>query len=222
MFGRILLCQLVPKSQLHPNLWKGANRRFKAVPQTKIAGNRLKKPKTETQWAEKIAQANKKRVDQAQKLKELGYEFEAPELKAVPGTAASEEALKAIEATKEEDAQPNEEMPDVEMDEAAADGVIAIDEADAPSEKKANSRARRKEEKKRKREEKEAKKAKETKKFEAVPFDYSQASSVMNASRESIGGAFLVAWCIIEKKQARRELVRLLLEDVDRVLDVPE
>lgn len=110
MFGRILLCQLVPKSQLHPNLWKGANRRFKAVPQTKIAANRLKKPKTETQWAEKITQANKKRADQAQKLKELGYEFEAPELKAVPGTVASEEAPKAIEAAKEEEASPETEV----------------------------------------------------------------------------------------------------------------
>lgn len=106
MFGRLLLCQLVPKSQLHPNLWKGANRRFKAVPQNKIAANQLKKPKTETQWTEKIAKENKKRADQAQKLKEMGYEFEPPALKAAQSAVTGKEAPKAIEAAKEEEASP--------------------------------------------------------------------------------------------------------------------
>ncbi|KAL8824091.1 MAG: hypothetical protein Q9170_008253, partial [Blastenia crenularia] len=41
LFGHILKCKLVPKEQVHENLWKGANKRFKKVPWGKIEGRKL-------------------------------------------------------------------------------------------------------------------------------------------------------------------------------------
>ncbi|KAK8130213.1 hypothetical protein PG999_002593 [Apiospora kogelbergensis] len=110
MFGRILKVKRVPKSQVHESLWTGSNRRFKAIPHTKMAGNKLKQPKTETQWAEKVARTNKKRVDQAAKLKALGYEFDTPELKVPTAVTGAEDAPKAIEAAPEAEEVEAEEV----------------------------------------------------------------------------------------------------------------
>ncbi|KAK8025638.1 RNA binding protein [Apiospora arundinis] len=110
MFGRILKVKRVPKSQVHESLWTGSNKRFKAIPHTKLAGNKLKQPKTETQWAEKVARTNKKRVDQAAKLKALGYEFDTPELKAPTAVTGAEDAPKAIEAAPEAEEAEAEEV----------------------------------------------------------------------------------------------------------------
>ncbi|RYP15003.1 hypothetical protein DL765_006000 [Monosporascus sp. GIB2] len=100
------MCKIVHKSQIHDNLWKGANKRFKNVPDNKIAGNKLKKPLTESGWSERISREKKRRSSRAQKLLEMGYEFEAPKLKeptdalkeVVALEGANDEEPKAIEA----------------------------------------------------------------------------------------------------------------------------
>ncbi|KAI0453170.1 RNA-binding domain-containing protein [Xylaria acuta] len=109
--GHILKVKMVPKSQIHDKLWVGANRRFKKIPWNKMAGNRLKKPLSESAWTEKISKEESKRDKRAKKLLELGYEFEAPKLKSVHDTddstpaleAAEDGAPKAIEAAPEPD-----------------------------------------------------------------------------------------------------------------------
>ncbi|KFA75864.1 hypothetical protein S40288_01890 [Stachybotrys chartarum IBT 40288] len=108
---------------------------------------------------------------------------------------------------EEESSSSDEEVSDEEMDDGTADGVIRIDDdaTQASSAKRKSRKHRRKDrqelisgnqdaKKKIKAERKARKHAKrmeqqesKTKKFEAVPFDYSQASSVMNASKESGG-----------------------------------
>jgi nucleolar protein 15 len=101
-----LKVKIVPKSQIHEKLWVGANKRFKQIPWNKMAGNKLKKPLTESGWTARISKEEAKRSERAKKLAELGYEFEAPKLKTVHDVkddtaaieAADEEAPKAIEA----------------------------------------------------------------------------------------------------------------------------
>jgi nucleolar protein 15 len=83
LFNHLLRCKLVPKSQQHENLWIGANRRFNKVPWTKLARERLEEPRTEDEWAEAVETEKQRRATRAEKLKALGYEFEAPELKSV-------------------------------------------------------------------------------------------------------------------------------------------
>lgn len=103
---------MVPKSQIHEKLWVGANKRFKKIPWNKMAGNKLKKPLSESAWTEKISKEETKRNQRAKKLLELGYEFEAPKLKSVhdtdDGTAALEASEDATPKAIEEVLQPDE------------------------------------------------------------------------------------------------------------------
>lgn len=107
--GHILKVRMVAKSQIHEKLWIGANKRFKKVPWNKMAGCKLKQPLSESAWTERISKEQTKRDKRAKKLLEIGYEFEAPELKAVHDMedntpaleAAKDDAPKAIEAVPE-------------------------------------------------------------------------------------------------------------------------
>ena len=83
MFGHILKCKAVPKEQVHENLWKGADKRFKAVPWNKIEGRKLEMGIGREQWAGRIEGEKKRRASKNEKTKEIGYEFEAGELKGV-------------------------------------------------------------------------------------------------------------------------------------------
>lgn len=111
MYGHILKCKFVPAEQLHPEIWKGANRRFKRTPWNRIEKKRLEKGKTREQWSKRIEQEQQKRQAKADNLKALGYEIDLPQLKSVDevpvqeetkaveaGEAAAEEPVKAIEA----------------------------------------------------------------------------------------------------------------------------
>jgi RNA recognition motif-containing protein len=81
MFGHILKCKYAPQDTLHPNLWKGANKRFRKVPYTMLEKRALEAPKTSKHWEEKNAREQKKREQKAEKMKELGYDLKLPNLK---------------------------------------------------------------------------------------------------------------------------------------------
>ena len=113
LFGHILKCRMIPREQVHDDLFKGANRRFKKVPWSKIVGKQLEKPRSEATWEKKVAQEQSKRAKKADKLKALGYEFEVPGLKEIPPPGAvpeeAEEEAKAIEAPSANGVDENEE-----------------------------------------------------------------------------------------------------------------
>ncbi|KAI0882506.1 uncharacterized protein GGS22DRAFT_169618 [Annulohypoxylon maeteangense] len=120
LFGRILKVKVVPKSQVHEDLWKGSNRRFKKVPWNKMAGNNLKKPLSESTWTQKITKEEQKRAERAKKLQDIGYDFEGPKIKSVDEVekdahaieGAEDEAPKAIEAAPEDVAMEEEVKDD--------------------------------------------------------------------------------------------------------------
>ena len=126
MYGHILKCKFIPSEQLHPEIWKGANRRFKKTPWNRIEKKRLDKGKTREKWSSSIEKEQKKRLAKAEKLKEtLGYELELPELmdvdqvpvrdetKAIEDTKTAEEPVKAIEepSSKETETKKNDDTP---------------------------------------------------------------------------------------------------------------
>lgn len=118
LFGHILRARVVDPSQVHPNLFKGANRRFKPVPWNKMAGRHLERPLGETKWAGRISKEEKRRAERAEKLKALGYEWEAPQLKAA-------EAKAQIEAPVEEEAKAVEAAPEpMQVEEVVAEEVV--------------------------------------------------------------------------------------------------
>jgi nucleolar protein 15 len=82
LYGHILRCKYVPPEQLHPDLWKGSNRRYKVIPWNRVERNRLEGGKTRDKWEKKIQQEQRRRSNKAEKLKALGYEFDMPKIKA--------------------------------------------------------------------------------------------------------------------------------------------
>ena len=104
LFNHILKVKIVPKDQVPPNLFKGANKRFKKIPWNKIAGRELAQPKSEDAWEKQKLRVEAKRREKADKLKAIGmdYEFEAPQLKTAKGVAKKPEpaALSDRDTTK--------------------------------------------------------------------------------------------------------------------------
>ncbi|KAL2139523.1 hypothetical protein VTI28DRAFT_5059 [Corynascus sepedonium] len=140
LFGHILSAKIVPPAQVHPNLFKGANRRFKVVPWNKMAGRQLERPLSESQWQVKISKEEKRRAARAEKLKEMGYEFEAPALKPAEAKPllenGTEEAPKAIEAPPAaEEVEPKEETQVAEPEAPKAKATKSSEDA-TPQKKK--------------------------------------------------------------------------------------
>ncbi|KAL1849031.1 nucleolar protein [Paecilomyces lecythidis] len=121
MYGHILKCKFVPNEQLHPDIWKGANRRFKKTPWNKIEKKRLENGKAREKWTKSIEQEQRRRIAKLEKLKELGYEFEIPELKSVdevPVQTKEKPALVAPEAVEAEEPKTIE-APSQDADKSA-------------------------------------------------------------------------------------------------------
>lgn len=106
LFGHILKCKYAPAEQLHADLWKGANKRFKAVPWNKIEGRKLEMAMGREGWEKRIETEKKRREEKSEAMKELGYEFEGNELKGV-------DEVPVREGTK-----------DIEGDEAAREEIV--------------------------------------------------------------------------------------------------
>ncbi|KAI1911438.1 nucleolar protein [Ophidiomyces ophidiicola] len=126
MFGHILKCEYRPQDSVHPEIWKGANRRFKKVPWNQIEKQQLDAGKTREQWAKKIGKEESKRAAKAEKMKALGYEMDLPKLTSVdvvpvqktlteaeePATQnIADEIPKALEALPKKGEEEEEEPP---------------------------------------------------------------------------------------------------------------
>ncbi|KAL8823983.1 MAG: hypothetical protein Q9191_005391 [Dirinaria sp. TL-2023a] len=78
LFGHILKVKLVPKEQLHPDTFKGANKHFKQIPWAQIEGRKLAMPASREQWEKRVEAEGKKRQRKAEQMREIGYEIDAP------------------------------------------------------------------------------------------------------------------------------------------------
>ena len=112
LFGHILKCKTIPKSQVHDDLFRGSNRRFKKVPWNKMAGKELEKPLGKSTWEGKVNKEKKNREDKAAKLAAIGYDFEAPALKDVPDVEMVE-AADANDAKEEKEEKEEEEEVEI-------------------------------------------------------------------------------------------------------------
>lgn len=76
MFGRTLECKYLPPSQVHPDTFRNADRKFKVVPWTRINRDRHNATKTEQQ-IKTINDRLVKREDKLRKkLSDLGYDYD--------------------------------------------------------------------------------------------------------------------------------------------------
>jgi nucleolar protein 15 len=127
MFGQILKCKLLNKEEVHPDLWIGADKRFKTVPWAKIEGRKLEMGMGREKWSRRIEGERKRRSAKMEKLKGIGYEFEAPELKGVDTVAVREK--KVAEAIEPAGAEKT-------IVSSAGDGTVVVSE-ELPTSKKA-------------------------------------------------------------------------------------
>lgn len=114
MFGHLLKCRVVPKEQVHADLFVGANKRFKKVPWNKIEGRKLAMPKGESHWDEKVSREQAKREKKMEALKKSGliYDFDLPTIK------STKDVPKADRSTLVLEANPNDEEEKEVEDEA--------------------------------------------------------------------------------------------------------
>jgi nucleolar protein 15 len=138
MFGHLLKVKLVPDEQVPENLFKGANKRFKKVPWNKLEGRKLEQGKSEKAWDEQAEREQKRRNEKAEKLKGIGYEFEAPKLKSAKDAVKEKVEIEAVgkDDTKAIEAAPSSKTSKPDKLKAAKDVVME----DAPAEIKGNSK----------------------------------------------------------------------------------
>ncbi|KAF2864026.1 RNA-binding domain-containing protein [Piedraia hortae CBS 480.64] len=103
LFGHILQVRTVPREQVRATMWNRAGRRMKPIPRNKMEGRRLKHGLLREGWDKRNAKEEKRRLGKAEKLKELGYEFDMPQLKKTSAIPVAVPAVKesAVPAAKE-------------------------------------------------------------------------------------------------------------------------
>lgn len=117
LFGHILKCKVVPEEQVHAGLWEGANKRFKKVPWNKMEGRKLNAGLDEAGWEKRNAAETARREEKKEKMKAIGYEFEAPALKSAKGLPKRPREKVVIDVepeVAEEKAEEKVEEPKVE------------------------------------------------------------------------------------------------------------
>ncbi|KAG1747049.1 RNA-binding domain-containing protein [Suillus paluster] len=91
LMGHILKCKVIPKEKVHPELWVGANKKWKVIPKDQIVRKEHNKPRTQ----ESIRKAEKRLIqrehEKKRKLAEVGitYDFEAVSYKKKPKKVVS-------------------------------------------------------------------------------------------------------------------------------------
>lgn len=76
MFGQKLVCKLVPLSEVHPQTFKGANRRFKNIPWHKIESERHNKERTDKEENKRQKRLISKDKKRNKKIADAGIEYE--------------------------------------------------------------------------------------------------------------------------------------------------
>lgn len=127
MFGHILKCKLVAPEQVHEQLWKGANKRFKAVPWNKIEGRKLEMGMGRDGWERRIEEEKKRRSEKADRLREIGYEFPAGELKGVDAVPVKPKPSEGTDAAA--DVEMVEQERSLVVDGGEGDGTVVVSES---------------------------------------------------------------------------------------------
>ncbi|KAG5646126.1 hypothetical protein DXG03_004365 [Asterophora parasitica] len=90
LMGHILRCKVIPKDEVHPELWVGANRKWRAVPHDRVTRLEHNKPRTEDEQIRAAKRLIKRQNERKRKLADAGikYDFEAVSYKKAKEVAA--------------------------------------------------------------------------------------------------------------------------------------
>ncbi|EGN98964.1 hypothetical protein SERLA73DRAFT_181710 [Serpula lacrymans var. lacrymans S7.3] len=90
LMGHILQCKVIPKEEVRPELWIGANRKWRVVPRARVARVEHNKPRTEEEIQKAEYRLIKRQNERKRKLAEAGimYNFDAVAKKKAKSTQA--------------------------------------------------------------------------------------------------------------------------------------
>lgn len=131
LFQHILKVKLVPDEQVHDELFKGANKRFKKIPWNKMKGRELSLGATEATWEKRIEKEKKRRQGRAEKAKEIGYEFKAPSIKSAKNVAKKPAEPLALEQAEDTEVKAIEAAPAVTKGKKAVTVEAPVEEVEA-------------------------------------------------------------------------------------------
>ena len=134
MFGHILKCKYVQPESLHPDTFKGANKRFRVAPHNRMEQRALEAPKSESQWAKKNSKEQSRREKKAEKLKAMGYEIELPKLKSPSEVLQQKESQIAVEGNGPD--PPKEDHKEVLAPDAVPKDEVALSKKKSKRERK--------------------------------------------------------------------------------------
>ncbi|KAG8982543.1 hypothetical protein FRB90_006709 [Tulasnella sp. 427] len=76
LFGRLLVCKMVPPEDIHPNTWIGANKKWRMPTHNHKARRTHNKPRDENEQAKVEKRLLKRQKERAKKLKEMGIDYD--------------------------------------------------------------------------------------------------------------------------------------------------
>jgi len=76
LMGHILRCKVIPKDEVHSELWIGANRKWRPVPQDRVARVEHNKPRTADEQARATKRLIRRQNAQKRKLAEIGIGYD--------------------------------------------------------------------------------------------------------------------------------------------------
>lgn len=91
LMGHILKCKIIPKEKVHPELWVGANKKWKVIPRDQIVRKEHNKPRTQENMRKAEKRLIQRENEKKRKLAEAGikYDFDAVSYKKKLKTVAS-------------------------------------------------------------------------------------------------------------------------------------
>ncbi|KIL67503.1 hypothetical protein M378DRAFT_185584 [Amanita muscaria Koide BX008] len=76
IMGHILRCKLIPKDQVHPQLWVGANRKWRKVPRARVARAAHNKKRTTDEQEKAEERLLKRQKARKRKIAEAGIDYD--------------------------------------------------------------------------------------------------------------------------------------------------
>ena len=136
LFESVLKVRLMTEKEVHPELWKGANRKFKSVPWRRNARETHDKLRTEEELVKRDASLIANERARRRKIEKAGIEYDFPGY-AAAAAATGGGGKKAAKTTKKADAKaPAKEKAPVKEKKAAAKAPVT-EKAPAAKKKKA-------------------------------------------------------------------------------------
>lgn len=83
MFAQKLVCRLLKQDEIHPDLFKGANRTFKNKPWRAIEAERHNKERTPQEHARRVARLIRKDATRRKRIARAGIQYDYPGLQAL-------------------------------------------------------------------------------------------------------------------------------------------